>query len=78
MIGFAGIHVALTEKRAALAWLWEALGKAQITVAVNSISLDSLAEAWRAQTASPHAKYVVVPSHGDTNSGHPTDEKRRG
>ncbi len=77
MIGFAGIHVALAEKRAALAWLWHALEEGQLSIAVNPVSLEELAAAWRGQAASPHAKYVVVPSHDDANNGHPANETRR-
>jgi NADPH2:quinone reductase len=62
LTGFAGIHVPLRDKRVALTWLWAALASGQISVAVNSIPLEDLPSAWRAQAASPHAKYVVVPS----------------
>jgi NADPH:quinone reductase-like Zn-dependent oxidoreductase len=78
MIGFAGIHVPLRDKSAALAWLWGELGKDQLAVAVNSIPLEGLPRAWRAQTTSPHAKYVVVPPSGnDARNGLPADETKR-
>jgi NADPH2:quinone reductase len=78
MIGFAGIHVSLAEKRVALAWLWEALGAGRLSVAINAIALDDLPGAWRSQAASPHAKYVVAPSRGEeAKDGLAADETRR-
>jgi NADPH2:quinone reductase len=62
LTGFAGVHVPLRDKRVALTWLWGALASGRISVAVNSIPLEDLPSAWSAQAASPHAKYVVVPS----------------
>ena len=62
LTGFAGVHVPLRDKRVALTWLWGALANGRISVAVNSIPLEDLPSAWSAQAASPHAKYVVVPS----------------
>ncbi|HEX4402738.1 MAG TPA: zinc-binding dehydrogenase [Galbitalea sp.] len=62
LTGFAGVHVPLRDKRVALSWLWGALASGRISVAVNSIPLEDLPSAWSAQAASPHAKYVVVPS----------------
>ena len=76
--GFAGIHVALGEKRAALDWLWEALGDGRLSVAINSVPLDGLPDAWRGQASSPHAKYVVVPTKGGNGQyGHTTETERR-
>ncbi len=77
MIGFAGIHVALADKRDALGWLWDALANGQLTVAINPIPLEGLPEAWREQSASPHAKYVVVPlNDNQSTNGPPTAETR--
>lgn len=67
MTGFAGVHVPLSDKRAALTWLWDALASGQLTVAVNSIPLEGLPSAWSAQAASPHAKYVVLPTGPQQN-----------
>jgi NADPH2:quinone reductase len=62
LTGFAGIHVPLSDKHVALAWLWGALAAGQLSIAVNAIPLEDLPAAWSAQAASPHAKYVVVPT----------------
>ena len=61
LAGFAGLHVPLRDKHAALTWLWAALGRAELQLAVHPITLQELPAAWRAQAASPHVKYVVVP-----------------
>jgi NADPH2:quinone reductase len=60
LTGFAGVHVPLSGKRVALAWLWDGLAAGALSVAVNAIPLEDLPSAWRAQAASPHAKYVVA------------------
>jgi NADPH2:quinone reductase len=60
LTGFAGIHVPLNDKHLALTWLWGALAAGALSVAVNAIPLEDLPSAWRAQAASPHAKYVVA------------------
>jgi NADPH:quinone reductase-like Zn-dependent oxidoreductase len=59
--GFAGLHTPLRDKRTALSWLWTALALGDVRVEVNTVSLDGLPDAWRAQAASPHAKFVVLP-----------------
>jgi NADPH2:quinone reductase len=61
LIGFAGLHVPLLDKRAALHWLWEALGAGRLQVEVTTVPLQELTAAWRAQAGSPHGKYVVLP-----------------
>jgi NADPH:quinone reductase-like Zn-dependent oxidoreductase len=61
LTGFAGLHTPLTDKRAALGWLWAALAAGELEVEVNRISLEDLPSAWAAQAASPHAKYVILP-----------------
>ena len=55
--GFAGVHTPLAEKREALIWLWTA----ELQLDVHTVSLGAVADAWAAQAASPHAKYVIVP-----------------
>jgi NADPH2:quinone reductase len=59
--GFAGIHAPVSKKRAALSWLWSALARDELRLDVQTVSLDGIAEAWAAQAASPHAKFVVLP-----------------
>ncbi|AMM18951.1 hypothetical protein AX769_00870 [Frondihabitans sp. PAMC 28766] len=59
--GFAGLHTPLRDKRPALTWLWEALRHGDLDVSVATILLEELPAAWRAQSNSPHTKYVVVP-----------------
>lgn len=61
LTGFAGVHTPLHEKSAALTWLWSALGRGELSVAVRSFPLEDLHLAWRAQARSPHAKCVIVP-----------------
>ena len=63
--GFAGLHVPLAEKKHALGWLWSALGRGDLQVPVKRVDLEELPQAWRAQAASPHAKYIVVPRQPD-------------
>ena len=62
LVGFAGLHTSLHQKRPALAWLWAALAAGSLRIDVTPVPLEEIATAWRAQAASPHAKYVVVPS----------------
>ncbi|WP_375400859.1 zinc-binding alcohol dehydrogenase family protein [uncultured Amnibacterium sp.] len=62
LIGFAGLHTPLAEKRAGLEWLWRALASGRLRTEVTPIRLDELPAAWRAQARSPHTKYVVVPN----------------
>jgi NADPH2:quinone reductase len=62
MIGFAGLHTPLKDKQPALDWVWSALGEGTLTVNVKRVPLEEFPAAWRGQSLSPHAKYVVVPS----------------
>ncbi len=59
--GFAGLHTPLADKRAALIWLWTALGQGRLQVDVHAFPLAQVAEAWAAQGTSPHGKVVLVP-----------------
>jgi len=59
--GFAGLHTPLKDKRSALTWLWTALSRGALQVEVRTFPLDELPSVWRAQAASPHAKYVLLP-----------------
>jgi NADPH2:quinone reductase len=59
--GFAGLHTPLRDKRAALTWLWSAVAHGELQIEVRTFPLEDVAEAWRAQSASPHAKYVILP-----------------
>ncbi len=59
--GFAGLHTPLQAKRAGLDWLWTALARGELQLEVRTGDLDDLPAAWRSQTTSPHAKYVVLP-----------------
>jgi NADPH:quinone reductase-like Zn-dependent oxidoreductase len=59
--GFAGLHTPLRDKRAALTWLWTALGRGELQVEIRTFPLDELASAWRTQMVSPHAKCVILP-----------------
>lgn len=59
--GFAGLHTTLQAKQPALKWLWAAVGRDELKVEVRTVGLEELPAAWRAQAASPHAKFVVVP-----------------
>ena len=61
LTGFAGLHTPLREKRAALRWLWTALGRGELQVEIRTFPLDELASAWRMQRVSPHAKCVILP-----------------
>ena len=60
--GFAGLHTPLKDKRSALTWLWAALSRGSLQVDVRTFPLDELPSVWRAQAASPHAKYVLLPN----------------
>ncbi|MFB7085188.1 zinc-binding alcohol dehydrogenase family protein [Streptomyces sp. NPDC056296] len=63
--GFAGLHVPLRDKRAALTWLWTALAQGELKVEVRTVELEELPQAWRDQASSPHHKCVVLPSGAD-------------
>ncbi len=58
--GFAGLHIPLRDKRAALTWLWTALGRGELQVEIRTFPLAEFQAAWAAQVASPHAKCVVL------------------
>jgi len=62
--GFAGLHTPLRDKRAALTWLWTALGRGELHMEVRTFPLEGLPAAWRSQAASPHAKCVMLPEDG--------------
>ncbi len=62
--GFAGLHTPLRDKRAALAWLWSAVGRGELQIELRTFPLEEVAEAWRAQSFSPHAKCVILPNSG--------------
>ncbi|MBP0456440.1 quinone oxidoreductase family protein [Streptomyces montanisoli] len=72
--GFAGLHTPLADKRTALTWLWTALGRDQLQLSVHTFPLEELPSAWRAQTASPHAKCVLLPD--DSRFRRPTRHDR--
>ncbi|MFJ1902159.1 MULTISPECIES: zinc-binding alcohol dehydrogenase family protein [unclassified Streptomyces] len=78
--GFAGLHTPLRDKRAALTWLWSALARDELRIDVRTFALDELPAAWRDQAASPHAKYVVLPSgvaaHRTRSTTTPTSPER--
>ncbi len=59
--GFAGLHTPLRDKRAALTWLWTAVACGKLQLEVRTFSLEEFPAAWRAQSASPHAKFVIAP-----------------
>jgi NADPH:quinone reductase-like Zn-dependent oxidoreductase len=59
--GFAGLHTPLRDKRAALTWLWTALACSKLELEVRTVSLEGFPGAWRAQSVSPHAKFVLTP-----------------
>jgi NADPH:quinone reductase-like Zn-dependent oxidoreductase len=59
--GFAGLHTPLRDKRAALTWLWSAVAHGELQIEVRTFPLEDVAAAWRAQSASPHAKCVILP-----------------
>ena len=61
VIGFAGLHTPLRDKRGALEWLWQRIASAELRIDVQIFSLEQLPAAWRAQRASPHAKCVIRP-----------------
>ena len=61
LFGFAGLHTPLEDKRAALIWLWTALGQGRLQVDVHTFPLAQVAGAWAAQATSPHGKVVLVP-----------------
>ena len=59
--GFAGLHLPLREKQAALTWLWAGLQSGELQIDVHTVQLAELPAVWRAQAASSHVKHVVVP-----------------
>lgn len=59
--GFAGLHTPLRDKQPALTWLWNALTRGELQVAVQTFPLPDLPTAWKEQASSPHAKCVVLP-----------------
>jgi NADPH:quinone reductase-like Zn-dependent oxidoreductase len=63
--GFAGLHTPLSEKQAALDWLWSALVRDELRLETRTFGLGRLPEAWSAQAASPHGKCVIVPETPD-------------
>jgi NADPH:quinone reductase-like Zn-dependent oxidoreductase len=60
--GFAGLHTPLRDKRAALTWLWSAVARGELQIELRTFPLEGVAEAWRAQSFSPHAKCVILPN----------------
>jgi NADPH:quinone reductase-like Zn-dependent oxidoreductase len=70
--GFAGLHTALQAKQPALNWLWDALRRGELQLEVRTVALEELPIAWRAQTLSPHAKFVVVPGDSRRVTSLPT------
>ncbi len=62
LFGFAGLHTPLKDKQPVLSWLWAALKEGTLRVNVETVLLEDLPEALRAQATSPHAKIVVLPS----------------
>lgn len=61
VVGFAGLHTPFREKHAALTWLWRQLGRGKLRTHETSVSFEGLPTAWRAQSSSPHTKFVVLP-----------------
>lgn len=72
--GFAGLHLPLRDKRAALTWLWTALGDGRLRVDVHPVRLAELPAVWRTQAGSPHVKYVVTPD--DIQKQDPEESER--
>lgn len=70
--GFAGLHTPFKEKRPALIWLWTALTRGELNVAVETFELQDLLTAWRSQAASPHAKCVLLPGGSSRTELTPT------
>jgi NADPH2:quinone reductase len=62
LTGFAGLHTPLRAKQAGLAWLWAGLARGDLRIGIRSFALTDLPAAWAAQSASPHAKCVVLPA----------------
>ena len=60
--GFAGLHLGLTAKASALAWLWNALAQGFLQMTTRTFDLDELPSAWQQQAQSPHVKCVVLPN----------------
>jgi NADPH2:quinone reductase len=68
--GFAGLHTPLRDKQAGLDWLWAELARGDLRIGIRAFPLSDLQAAWAAQTASPHAKCVLLPNGVDV--GQPT------
>lgn len=62
LFGFAGLHTSLRDKAPALRWLWNALINEGLEIDVQTFPLTRLAEAWLAQSSSPHVKCVILPA----------------
>ena len=60
--GFAGLHTPLRDKQTALAFLWGALARQELSVEVRTYALERIATAWGDQAASPHGKCVISPN----------------
>lgn len=60
LTGFAGLHTPLSQKRAALTWLWAALSAGDLQLRVRTFALEKISAAWQSQATSPHAKCVVL------------------
>lgn len=75
--GFAGLHTPLRDKEPALTWLWAALSRGELQVEVRGFPLDDLPSVWRAQAASPHAKYVLLPDPARLPHPSPHDRSTR-
>ncbi|MFZ2242582.1 MAG: zinc-binding alcohol dehydrogenase family protein [Gordonia amarae] len=59
--GFASFLTPVSEKTAALHWLWEQLRTDRLRIDIDVRALDDLPEAWTDQQDSPHAKIVLDP-----------------
>ncbi|MFK0170962.1 zinc-binding alcohol dehydrogenase family protein [Streptomyces sp. NPDC090306] len=81
--GFAGLHTSMRDKRVALSWLWSALARGELRTTIRTVDLAELPAAWRAQAASPHHKWVVLPQgehrlpHGRPQSASSALDARR-
>lgn len=60
--GYAGLHTSMQAKQKALTWLWQHATEGGIRLDIHKSALSDIAATWSAQSASPHAKCVVVPS----------------
>ncbi|MCZ4098690.1 zinc-binding dehydrogenase [Streptomyces sp. So13.3] len=75
--GFAGLHTPLKDKQPALTWLWDALSREELRIEVRGFALGELPSVWRAQAASPHAKYVLLPDPARLPHPSPHDRSTR-